>query len=139
MNKEEKLKIYLLGACERTPLATGKEKTEYQKEFYEAKEKILKYAENKSINVEVIVPCDYDHLNKTGKWEDYLKNDIKLLADCDWAVDIENGSEKSKGVMLEKMICLALSIPVINLSDFNLMYNALLYNKYIEKEDKMEL
>ncbi|MDA0063433.1 hypothetical protein OFS03_09440 [Brachyspira hyodysenteriae] len=66
------------------------------------------------------------------------KNDIKLLADCDWAVDIKNGSEKSKGVMLEKMICLALSIPVINLSDFNLMYNALLYNKYIEKEVKNE-
>ncbi|MDA0062883.1 hypothetical protein OFS03_06585 [Brachyspira hyodysenteriae] len=32
------------------PLMTGKEKTEYQKEFYEAKEKILKYAENKKYN-----------------------------------------------------------------------------------------
>lgn len=128
MSKEEKLKIYLSGAI------TGKEN--YKQEFYDAKEKILKYAENKSIAVDVIVPCDYDYLNKTEKWEDYLKNDIKLLVDCNWLVDIENGSEKSKGVMLEKMICTALNIAIINLSDFELMYNTLLCNKYIEDREK---
>ena len=130
MSQKEKLKIYLSGAI------SGKEKIEYQKEFYDAKEKILKWTENKDIPVEVIVPCDYDHLNKTGKWEDYLKTDIKLLADCDWLVDIENGSEKSKGVMLEKMICTALNINMIELSEFKLMYDTLLYNKYIEDSEK---
>ncbi|MDA0041880.1 DUF4406 domain-containing protein [Brachyspira hyodysenteriae] len=88
MSQKEKLKIYLSGAI------SGKEKIEYQKEFYDAKEKILKWTENKDIPVEVIVPCDYDYLNETGKWEDYLKTDIKLLADCDWLVDIENSEVK---------------------------------------------
>lgn len=128
MSKKEKLKIYLSGAI------TGKEETEYQKEFYDAKEKILKWTENKDITVEVIVPCDY--LNKTEKWEDCMKTDIKLLTDCDWLVDIENGSEKSKGVMLEKMICTALNIAMIELSEFKLMYDTLLYNKYIEDSEK---
>ena len=64
------------------------------------------------------MPCHYDYLNKTGKWEDYLKNDIKMLVDCDCLIDIENGSENSKGAMLEKMICISLGIPVVSLSSF---------------------
>ena len=118
----EKLKIYLSGAI------TGRE--DYQKEFYEAKEKLIKFQEENNkrkdtekIDLDIIVPCDYDHLNKSGRWEDYLKNDIKLLVDCDCLIDIENGSENSKGAMLEKMICMALGIPIISLSSF-LSYKA---------------
>ena len=33
-------------------------------------------------------------------------------------IDIENGSENSKGAMLEKMICISLGIPVVSLSSF---------------------
>lgn len=118
----EKIKIYLSGAI------TGRE--DYQKEFYEAKEKLIKFQEENNkrkdtekIDLNIIVPCDYDHLNKSGKWEDYLKNDIKLLVGCDCLIDIENGSENSKGAMLEKMICMALGIPIVSLSSF-LHYSA---------------
>ena len=113
----EKIKIYLSGAI------TGREN--YKKEFEEAKNKLIEFEldnnktkEKEKIDLDIIVPCDYDHLNKTGRWEDYLKNDIKILVDCDCLIDIENGSENSKGAMLEKMICTALGIPVVSLSSF---------------------
>lgn len=41
-----------------------------------------------------------------------------MLLDCDCLIDIENGSENSKGAMLEKMICVSLGIPIISLSSF---------------------
>lgn len=118
----KKIKIYLSGVI------TGREN--YKQEFYEAKEKLIKFQEENNkrkgteiIDLDIIVPCDYEHLNKSGKWEDYLKNDIKLLVDCDCLIDIENGLENSKGAMLEKMICMALGIPIISLSSF-LSYKA---------------
>ncbi|KLI56306.1 hypothetical protein SZ44_13040, partial [Brachyspira hyodysenteriae] len=80
--KYKQTKIYLSGAI------TGREN--YKQEFYEAKEKLIKFQEDNNkrkdterIDLDIIVPCDYDYLNKTGRWEDYLKNDIKLLVDCD--------------------------------------------------------
>ena len=112
-----KLKIYLSGAI------TGREN--YKEEFEYAKIRIKdfeaknnKKTDKEKIELDVIVPCHYDYLNKTGKWEDYLKNDIKMLVDCDCLIDIENGSENSKGAMLEKMICIALGIPIVSLSSF---------------------
>ena len=122
--KYKQTKIYLSGAI------TGREN--YKQEFYEAKEKLIKFQEENNnnkrkdtekIDLDIIVPCDYDHLNKSGKWEDYLKNDIKLLVDCDCLIDIENESYNSKGAMLEKMICMALGIPIVSLSSF-LSYKA---------------
>ena len=120
-----KLKIYLSGAI------TGREN--YKQEFYEAKEKLIKFQEDNNkrkdkekIDLDIINPCDYDHLNKSGRWEEYLKNDIKLLVDCDCLIDIENDSNNSKGAMLEKMICTALGIPIISLSaflDYKAVYN----------------
>ena len=121
--KYKQTKIYLSGAI------TGRE--DYQKEFYEAKEKLIKFQEENNkkkdtekIDLDIIIPCDYDHLNKNGRWEDYLKNDIKLLVDCDCLIDIENESYNSKGAMLEKMICIALGIPIVSLSSF-LHYSAI--------------
>ena len=55
---------------------------------------------------------------ETGIWEEYLKNDIKLLVDSDCLIDIENESYESKGAMLEKMICMSLGISIISLSSF---------------------
>ena len=111
----EKLKIYLSGAI------TNREN--YKKEFYEARDKVLNFMKSRNIECEVIVPCDYDYLNETGIWEEYLKNDITLLADSDCLIDIENESYESKGAMLEKMICMALGIPIVSLSSF-LHYSA---------------
>ena len=122
----KKIKIYLSGAI------TGREN--YKQEFYEAKEKLIKFQEDNNnkrkdkekIDLDIIIPCDYDHLNKSGRWEEYLKNDIKLLVDCDCLIDIENDSNNSKGAMLEKMICTALGIPIISLSaflDYKAVYN----------------
>lgn len=112
-----KLKIYLSGNI------TGREN--YKEEFEYAKIRIKdfeaknnKKTDKDKIKLDVIVPHHYDYLNKTGKWEDYLKNDIKMLVDCDCLIDIENGSENSKGAMLEKMICISLGIPIISLGSF---------------------
>ncbi|MCZ9850208.1 DUF4406 domain-containing protein [Brachyspira hyodysenteriae] len=120
--KYKQTKIYLSGAI------TGREN--YKQEFYEAKKKLIKFQEDNNkrkdterIDLDIIVPCDYGYLNKTGRWEDYLKNDIKLLVDCDCLIDIENESCNSKGALLEKMICTALEIPIISLSSF-LSYKA---------------
>lgn len=122
----KKIKIYLSGAI------TGREN--YKQEFKEAKNKLKEFekknnkiADKEKIKYKIIVPCDYDYLNKTGRWEDYLKNDIKLLVDCDVLIDIENESYKSKGVKLEKDICSSLGIPIISLSLF-LEYKMI--NKY---------
>ena len=105
-----KIKIYLSGAISN--------RENYKKEFYEARDKVADFMKSRNMECEVIVPCDYDHLNKNGIWEEYLKNDIKLLVDSDCLIDIENESYESKGAMLEKMICTSLGIPVISLSSF---------------------
>ena len=114
----KKIKIYLSGAISN--------RENYEKEFYEARDKVTDFMKSREIECEVIVPCDYDYLNKTGIWEEYLKNDIKLLVDCDCLIDIENESYESKGAMLEKMICMSLGIPIISLSaflDYKAVYN----------------
>ncbi len=118
----KKIKIYLSGAI------TGRKN--YEEEFKEAKNKLKRFekkhnemANKEKIKLKIIVPCDYDHLNKTGKWEDYLKNDIPILLKCDCLIDIENESYNSKGCMLEKMICSSLGIPIISLNAF-VNYNA---------------
>ena len=64
----EKVKIYLSGAI------TGREN--YEQEFYEARDKVLDFMKSRNIECKIIVPFEYDNLNKTGRWEDYLKNDI---------------------------------------------------------------
>ena len=106
----EKLKIYLSGAISN--------RENYKKEFYEARDKVADFMKSRNIDCDIIVPFEYDNLNKTGRWEDYLKNDIKILVDSDCLIDIENESYESKGAMLEKMICMSLGIPVISLSSF---------------------
>lgn len=106
----EKVKIYLSGAI------TGREN--YEQEFYEARDKVLDFMKSRNIECKIIVPFEYDNLNKTGKWENYLKNDIKILVDCDCLIDIENESYNSKGAILEKMICVSLGIPIVSLSLF---------------------
>ena len=106
----EKVKIYLSGAI------TGREN--YEQEFYEARDKVLDFMKSRNIECEIIVPCDYDYINKTSIYENYLKTDVKMLADCDCLIDIENGSENSRGVRFEKGVCIDLGIPIISLSSF---------------------
>lgn len=106
----EKLKIYLSGAI------TNREN--YKKEFEDAKEIVQKYYSiyYDSQDVEIINPVDTDHLNESGRWEYYLKKDIKMLVDCDILIDIENCSQNLRGAMLEKMICIGLDIPIKKIS-----------------------
>ena len=122
----EKIKIYLSGAISN--------RENYKKEFYEARDKVADFMKSRNIECEVIVPCDYDYLNKSGRWEEYLKNDIKLLADSDCLIDIENESYESKGAMLEKMICMSLGVPIISLSSF--LDGNMTYKYYTTKIDE---
>ena len=106
----EKIKIYLSGAIT--------ERENYEQEFYEARDKVLDFMKNRNIECEIIVPCGYGYLNTAGIYENYLKIDVKMLADCDCLIDIENGSEKSRGVRFEKGVCIDLGIPIVSLSSF---------------------
>jgi hypothetical protein len=46
-----------------------------------------------------------------GEWDDYLRHDIKLLADCHGLV-LLRGWTKSKGAQMELWIALRLGLPV---------------------------
>lgn len=46
------------------------------------------------------------------KWEDYMKDDIKLLCDCDYIYQLENW-EESEGAKFEYEVAKALKKPVL--------------------------
>jgi hypothetical protein len=50
-------------------------------------------------------------------WEDYMRNDIKYLMDCDIIVVLP-GWEKSRGANIEVELCYSLKIPYYTLEDF---------------------
>ena len=100
--------IYLSGAITN--------RKNYKKEFFDAKEKIQKYLKEKKQKAKIIIPFEGEPKNK--EWEDYLKRDIKILMDCDLLIDIENGSNTSKGVLTEKIVCTCVNIPIITLTEF---------------------
>lgn len=100
--------IYLSGAITN--------RKNYEKEFLNAKEKIQKHLKEIKQKAKIIIPFEGEPKNK--EWEDYLKRDIKILMDCDLLVDIENGSDSSKGVLTEKLVCTCVKIPIITLTKF---------------------
>lgn len=106
------LKIYLSGAI------TGRE-AEAKKEFAEAERKIkinlIQYGYSK---FKIINPFKILKLNEKHKYEDYLKDDIKVLVDCDCLVNIKNKDwKKSKGAKLERQIARVLKIDIYNSVD----------------------
>lgn len=46
------------------------------------------------------------------KWEDYMKDDIKLLCDCDYIYQLENW-EESEGAKFEYEVAKTLGIPIL--------------------------
>ena len=48
------------------------------------------------------------------RWEDYMKDDIKLLCDCDAIYFLKNWTD-SKGAIMEHEIAKQLSIPTIEI------------------------
>lgn len=50
---------------------------------------------------------------KNPSWEDYMKNDIRSLVDCD-AVVVMDGWETSKGVAVEVFLAQQMKIPVFH-------------------------
>lgn len=48
------------------------------------------------------------------KWEDYMKESLKLLCDCDFIYCLPD-SKDSKGAMLEQQTALVLKIPTLKI------------------------
>lgn len=98
-------KVYISGKI------TGLPEQEYKKNFTEA-EKKLKFFNYIPINPTKIgiVPG--------FKWEDYMKESIKLLCDCDFIYYLSNADE-SKGASLERQTATALGIPTLNIQQLD--------------------
>lgn len=105
IDMSNKLNVYLAGKI------SGNDN--YKEDFDNA---IKKLSIHKNLNI--INPLDNGLGNNPQDWVPAMKADIKKLVDCDILVDIENGTENSRGVMLEKMIAVSLDIKIVRLSDF---------------------
>lgn len=77
--------------------------------FYEMENKLKNY-----IDVEVVNPAKVSHLAeekyKNPSYFDYLREDFRVLLDCD-AVVMLTGWKESRGCMAELALAKALSIP----------------------------
>lgn len=109
------LKIYLSGAI------SNKDIKEAKKEFSEAEKRLKKsikilFDENQ---IEVINPFKILKVNKKYSYKDYLREDIKVLCDCNILINIRNeGWEKSKGAKLERKIARVLFIDIFTIEKF---------------------
>lgn len=110
------LKIYLSGAISNKDIKQAK------KEFSDAEKTILKILKNhkfKKGEYEIKNPFKILKVNKKHKYEDYLREDIRQLIDCQYLINIENeGWKKSSGCKLENKIAKALNIRIRKLSYF---------------------
>lgn len=98
MNENKKKKIYISGAV--TGLSEKEVKTNFS-----AAEQLLK-----QFNFDVVNPVS--HTIKNGTWEEYMKQDIKLLCDCDFIFMID-GWGKSRGACIELNLAIDLKISVL--------------------------
>lgn len=109
------LKIYLSGAI------SNKDIKEAKKEFSEAEKRLKKsieylFDENQ---IEVINPFKILKVNKKYSYKDYLRENIKVLCDCNILINIKNnGWEKSKGAKLERKIARVLFIDIFTIEKF---------------------
>ena len=94
-------KVYISGQI------TGLPEPVYTKLFADAERKL------KTMGYEVVNPA------KKGtvpgyKWEDYMREDIKLLCECDYIHLLPNWGN-SRGAIMERDIAKQLSIPTIDI------------------------
>lgn len=109
------IKIYLSGAI------SNKDIKEAKKEFAKAENRLkksIKYLFDEN-QIEVINPFKILKVNKKYSYKDYLREDIKVLCDCNILINIRNeGWEKSKGAKLERKIARVLFIDIFTIEKF---------------------
>lgn len=106
MNKGKNQKIYVSGPM------TGI--YEYNRPAFEAATELLNSRGWQAIN-----PSAYDSEVKGTLWRDFLKKDLKLLAECD-AICCLPGWENSDGARLEVSIMFELGLPIYFLTPSNM-------------------
>lgn len=104
--KDNRRKIYLSGRI------TGNEN--YKKEFEEAEREVMKFFDVEKDDV--INPARLDESFPESSHGEYMRRDIKLMMDCSFLIDIENGSDVSKGAYIERIIAMATGMKIISLS-----------------------
>lgn len=122
------LKIYLSGAI------SNKDIKEAKKEFSEVEKRLkksIKYLFNEN-EIEVINPFKILKVNKKYSYSDYLREDIKVLCDCNILINIKNnGWEKSKGAILERKIAKVLFIDIFDIKQFEAFIYKYDFKKYL--------
>jgi len=61
---------------------------------------------------DVVSPIEHDHLAAGNDWSDYLRKDLRLIADCD-AIAVLPKWNRSRGARLEVYIAITLGMPVL--------------------------
>lgn len=122
------LKIYLSGAI------SNKDIKEAKKEFSDAEKRLkksIKYLFDEN-QIEVINPFKILKVNKKYSYKDYLREDIKVLCDCNILINIRNeGWEKSKGAILERKIAKVLFIDIFDIKQFEAFIYKYDFKKYL--------
>ncbi len=93
------MKVYISG-----PMTGVKD---YNRQAFKAAEEKIK-----AMGYEVVNPCKLDH-SGNGKWEEYMRTDIKALMDCD-AIYMLKGWEDSNGAIIELKLALDLKFGLIH-------------------------
>ena len=134
------IKIYLSGAISNKDInVTKKEFSEVEKRL----KKSIKYLFNEN-EIEVINPFKILKVNKKHSYSDYLREDIKVLCDCNILINIKNkGWEKSKGAILERKIAKVLFIDIFDIKQFEAFIYRYDFKRYMldffkNKVDKLE-
>lgn len=102
---------------------SNKDINEAKKEFNEVEKSL-----NKTLKIfdfgdfekpKIYNPFKILKVNKKHSYSDYLREDIKVLCDCNILINIRNeGWEKSKGAKLERKIARVLSIDIFTIEEF---------------------
>lgn len=111
------IKIYLSGAI------SNKDIKEAKKEFNEAEKSLNKTLKRFDFGdfekPKIYNPFKILKVNKKHSYSDYLREDIKVLCDCNILINIKNnGWEKSKGAILERKIAKVLFIDIFDIKEF---------------------
>ena len=111
------IKIYLSGAI------SNKDIKEAKKEFNEAEKSLNKTLKTFDFGdfekPKIYNPFKILKVNKKYSYKDYLREDIKVLCDCNILINIKNeGWEKSKGAKLERKIARVLFIDIFTIEEF---------------------
>lgn len=116
-SKDEIKRIYISG-----PITNVKN---WKKNFLLAEKKILEldktFAVVNPLKISERIEKDFAKYEKTPDYQDYMREDIKLLADCN-AICMLPGWKRSKGARLEYRIAKILNLTIIELWSVNRNY-----------------